>query len=226
MVRSLDRDGELTQVDSPVGNGRRGRGGVDTRDHALARDRTVCDIGTTSRGSAVWWNGSMDTADLLLELYGRIRPLARQAVDGLTPDQLVRSPAAGANTIGWLVWHLARVQDHHVAEILDCDQVWVDGDWAQRFGRESDPSDTGYAHTADEMASVRPDGPASLLSYYDVVENRTRSLIEGSSPSDLDRIVDRRWDPPVTLGVRLVSIADDSLQHVGQAGYVRGLFGW
>src|SRR6056297_2580482 len=142
----------------------------------------------------------MDTADLLLELYGRIRPLARQAVDGLTPDQLVRSPAPGANTIGWLVWHLARVQDHHVAEILDCDQVWVDGDWARRFGREPDPSDTGYAHTGDEMASVRPDGPASLLSYYDTVENRTRSLIEGSSPSDLDRIVDRRWDPPVTLG--------------------------
>jgi hypothetical protein len=42
-------------------------------------------------------------------------------------------------------------------------------------------------------------------------------------PADLDRVVDRRWDPPVTLGVRLVSIADDSLQHVGQAAYLRGL---
>ena len=50
-------------------------------------------------------------------------------------------------------------------------------------------------------------------------------MLEGLSPADLDRIVDRRWDPPVTLGVRLVSIADDCLQHAGQAAYVRGLLG-
>ena len=45
-------------------------------------------------------------------------------------------------------------------------------------------------------------------------------MLEGLAPDDLDRVVDRRWDPPVTLGVRLVSIADDSLQHAGQAAYV------
>ena len=38
-----------------------------------------------------------------------------------------------------------------------------------------------------------------------------------------DRVVDRTWDPPVTLGVRLVSILDDDTQHAGQAAYVRGL---
>jgi hypothetical protein len=43
------------------------------------------------------------------------------------------------------------------------------------------------------------------------------------TPADLDRVVDKRWDPPVTLGVRLVSVVDDDAQHVGQAAYVRGL---
>ncbi|MGB5759783.1 MAG: DUF664 domain-containing protein [Acidimicrobiales bacterium] len=168
----------------------------------------------------------MDVGDLLIELYGRIGPLVQRAVDGLTADQLRQSPAEGANTIGWLVWHLTRVHDHHVAEILDVDQLWVADGWAGRFGLDADPSDIGYGHTAAQVAGVRPESPQLLLDYFEAVDNRTRSMLERLSGSDLDRIVDRRWDPPVSLGVRLVSIADDCLQHVGQACYLRGLFGW
>jgi hypothetical protein len=167
----------------------------------------------------------MDVAALLLELYGRIPPLARWAVDGVEPDRLTEAPSPGANTIAWLVWHLARVQDHHVAELLGTDQLWVTADWAGRFGLEPDPANTGYGHGPEEVVAVRPDRPEVLLEYLDAVDRRTRGLLEGLVPADLDRVVDRRWDPPVTLGVRLVSIADDSLQHAGQAAYVRGLLG-
>jgi len=167
----------------------------------------------------------VDVAALLLELYGRVPPLAREAVDGLDMRQLSESPRPGANSIGWLVWHLTRVQDHHVSEILDTRQVWIDGDWAGRCGLEPDPSDIGYGHSVDEAAAVRPEGPDVLIEYLDAVDRRTRSVLEQLVPADLDRIVDRRWDPPVTLGVRLISIADDSLQHVGQAAYIRGMLG-
>jgi hypothetical protein len=167
----------------------------------------------------------MDISALLLELYGRVPPLARQAVEGLDADALTNRPAPDANPIGWLVWHLTRVQDHHVAELLGEDQVWVGGDRARRFGLPPDPSNTGYGHTAEDVAAVRPDGPEVLLEYLAAVDARTRAMLAGLVATDLDRIVDRRWDPPVTLGVRLVSIADDSLQHVGQAAYVRGLLG-
>lgn len=165
----------------------------------------------------------MDVAGLLLELYGRIAPLAQDAVEGLSPERLSEAPGEDRNPIGWLVWHLARVQDHHVAEILETDQVWVGGDWAARFGLEPDPSNIGYGHSPDDVREVRPESADALVEYLEAVEARTREFLEGLQPSDLDRIVDRRWDPPVTLGVRLVSIADDSLQHAGQAAYVRGL---
>lgn len=165
----------------------------------------------------------MDVAALLLELYGRIPPLARRVVHGLDVDQLTEPVAPGANTIAWLVWHLARVQDHHVAELLETDQLWVMGDWAPRFGLDPDPVNTGYGHTAAEVATVRPERPEVLLDYLAAVDDRTRALLAGLAADELDRVVDRRWDPPVTLGVRLVSIADDSLQHAGQAAYVRGL---
>ena len=165
----------------------------------------------------------MDVAPLLLELYGRIPPLARSAVDGLDAATLARAPQPGANTIGWLIWHLARVEDSHVAELLEADQLWAGGDWAGRFGLDPDPSNTGYGHSPEEVAAVRPDGPDALLGYLDAAHERTTGFLEDLGPDDLERIVDRNWDPPVTLGVRLVSIVDDCLQHLGQAGYVRGL---
>ncbi len=168
----------------------------------------------------------MDVSAVYLELYGRIAPQAERAVQGLTPDQLGHAPEPGANSIGWLIWHLARVQDHHIAEVLDTGQVWVDGDRARRFGLGPDPTNIGYGHRPEHVAAVRPEGPDVLLDYLSAVEARTRPLLQDLSAENLDRIVDRGWDPPVTLGVRLVSIADDCLQHVGQANYLRGLFGW
>jgi hypothetical protein len=168
----------------------------------------------------------MDTAALLLDIYGRVPPLVAEAVEGLDAEQLRRTPAPGTNSIGWLVWHLIRVLDHHGSELLGSDQVWVSGDWAARCGLEPDPSNTGYAHSDGEVRSVAPESADVLVGYLDVVYARTRTLLEGLSDDDLDRVVDRRWDPPVTMGVRLVSIADDCLEHVGQAAYARGLLGF
>lgn len=165
----------------------------------------------------------MDTSQLLLDLYGRIPPLAGDVLSGLGPDQLCQAPEPGANTIGWLVWHTARVQDHHLSELQDTEQVWSGGDWARRCGLDPDPANTGYGHGPEEVAAVRPESVDVLLGYLGAVDTRTRGYLETLSPDDLDGVVDRRWDPPVTLGVRLVSVADDGVQHLGQAAYARGL---
>ncbi|MFI5047421.1 MAG: DinB family protein [Acidimicrobiia bacterium] len=170
----------------------------------------------------------MKVGDVYLELYGRIPSLVRAAVDGLDHAALVKSPGPGANPVGWLVWHLTRVQDHHVSELLAGDQLWTGGGWAARFGRDAAPNDVGFGHTAEQVALFDPVGAALLVEYHEAVDARTRDYLGTLIDADLDRIVDRRWDPPVTLGVRLVSVADDSLQHGGQALYARGIVdtGW
>lgn len=165
----------------------------------------------------------MDAIDVLREAHGRIADEVRGAVDGLTVEQLTWRPSPEANPIAWLVWHLARVQDHHVAEIDGEPQEWATGDWAARFGLDPDPTNTGYGHDADDVAAVQPDGASALLAHYEAAAARTSRLLDTLSESDLDRVVDERWSPPVTLGVRLVSIIDDGVQHAGQAAYVRGL---
>ena len=165
----------------------------------------------------------MDAKDLLLDALGRIPDEVDTAVDGLTPEQLRWAPAEGANTVGWLVWHLTRVQDSHLAELTGEEQVYVSGDWGPRFGLESDADDTGYAHKADQVTSVAPESAAALKGYYDAVHGKSVEYVSGLTAEDLDRVVDKRWDPPVTLGVRLISVIDDDSQHAGQAAYVRGL---
>ena len=165
----------------------------------------------------------MELPDVLRDLFGRVGEHVHEAVDGLDPSDLIWPPAEGSNPIGWLVWHLTRVQDHHVAEILDEQQLWVTGDWAEHFGIAAAPNNTGYGHSPSDVASIRPDSARVLVDYYEAVAARTDELIDGLTPDALDRIVDNRFDPPVSLGVRLVSVADDDIQHGGQACYVRGL---
>jgi hypothetical protein len=166
----------------------------------------------------------MDVREVLIDLFDRVAEHVQEAVDGLGTEALVTPPEPGANTIGWLVWHLTRVQDDHVAEILDEEQEWVSGNWGGRFGVAPDPKNTGYGHSWKEVMSIQPENAGVLVAYYSAVAARTRQLIEGTTEVDLDRVVDERWDPPVTLGVRLISVADDDIQHAAQAAYVRGIF--
>jgi len=165
----------------------------------------------------------VDVREVLLDALSRLDETIPAAVHGLTPEQLRWAPAPGANPIGWLVWHLTRVQDDHVSEAAGTEQAWTTGNWAGRFGLAPDPGDTGYGHGPADVERVHPESAEALLEYYDAVAERTRAYIAGLSEADLDRVVDTRWDPPVTLGVRLVSVIDDDVQHVGQAAYVRGL---
>ncbi|MEE9416716.1 MAG: DinB family protein [Acidimicrobiales bacterium] len=164
----------------------------------------------------------MDASEVLIEMYDRVVPLAKQAVAGLDAEALRLAPD-GANSIGWLVWHLTRVQDDHLSALFESEQVWVEAGWAERFGLDADPNNIGWGHSPDDVARVRPESVDALLEYLDAVDSRSRTWLRGLTSADLDRIIDKRYDPPVTMGVRLVSVADDCLQHVGQANYLRGI---
>jgi hypothetical protein len=165
----------------------------------------------------------MQPRDLLTDGFDRIAESLREAVAGLSPDQLAHRIAPGANPIGWLAWHLLRVQDDHVADVAGRQQVWLAEGWEERFGLDLEPTATGYGHDDAEVDRVRIPSAALLLGYADAVHARTAEYLSGVGAGDLDRVVDESWDPPVTLGVRLVSVLSDDLQHVGQAAYVRGL---
>ena len=165
----------------------------------------------------------MHAKDILIDGYGRIQEEVHAALDGLGPDELHHRPAPDANSVAWLVWHLTRVQDDHLADAFDREQVWLSQGWEKRFGLDLPRHDTGYGHSPAKVAKVRVASADLLTGYYDAVHEQTLDALRGLAAKDLERVVDDRWDPPVTLGVRLVSVLSDDLQHIGQAAYLRGL---
>lgn len=164
----------------------------------------------------------MDISELLTESFSRVGEVLRRAVGGLSVDQLTYRPDPAANTIAWLAWHAGRGEDAQIAVVAGVEQVWTAQGWADRFDLPFARSASGYGQSSEEVGQVRASGEL-LLGYYAAVAEQTAAYLERLEPDDLDVVVDERWDPPVTLGVRLVSIVGDSLQHAGQASYVRGL---
>ena len=165
----------------------------------------------------------MESGELFSDGFSRIHQAVSTAVTGLNLEQAAYRPDPDANSIAWLVWHLTRVQDDHVSEIAGDEQEWIVGGWNVRFGTDADSSNTGYGHTSQQVAAVIPDTLETLSDYHDAVFRRTLEYLAGLGPMELERIVDRSYDPPVSVGVRLVSIINDNTQHAGQARYVRGI---
>jgi hypothetical protein len=157
-----------------------------------------------------------------VDAFDRIRSVVGRLLDGLTDEEAAVQVGPGANSIGWLVWPLTRIQDDHICAAAGIEQAWTAQGWYDRFGVPFDPADHGYGHSEDQVGEVRV--PVELLrGYHDAVHARTLEYVAALTDPDYDRIVDTSFDPPVTLGVRLVSVISDDLQHAGQAAYVKGL---
>lgn len=165
----------------------------------------------------------METSELVLDSLGRVHELVPAVLDGLTADDVAWQPDPGANSIGWLIWHLTRAEDGHLSELAGADQVWTSARWQQRFALPYPQAAGGFGMSADDVAAFRVEDVALLTGYSADVAERARTVVGGLTSSDYDRIVDSHWDPPVTLGVRLVSVMVETAQHIGQAAYLRGL---
>lgn len=163
------------------------------------------------------------TSDLLIDAFDRIAQSVRRTLKDIGEQTLRGRVDPDANSIAWLVWHLTRIQDYHIADVAGREQAWTDAGWRDRFGLPFGDADTGYGHSSADVAALGRATAENLLGYHDEVHRRTAEYLVGVTDDDLARVVDTAWDPPVTLAVRLVSVIADDLQHAGQAAFVRGV---
>ena len=165
----------------------------------------------------------MEVNAIVIDALGRIQNTIRRVLDGMTPDQLYYRPAENSNSTAWVIWHLTRVQDHHISDMGGLEQLWTSDGWHARFGMEADGKNTGTGHTPGDVAKIRPDAE-TLQSYYDAVYERTKTVLSSLTSEDMDRELDEpQYSPLPTIGVRCASIISDNTQHVGQAAYIKGL---
>jgi hypothetical protein len=166
----------------------------------------------------------MEWKELILDGYGRIEQKLEPILKGLTKKELDWQPCAACNTIGWTVWHLARVQDVQIAELMGEDQVYLKDKWYERFKREADPEDTGFGDSAEDVAAFRSPDVKTQMGYLRATLEQSRNYLNSISPEDLDRVLNEPWFKPLpTVAVRLVSILADGHQHAGEVSYIHGL---
>ncbi|QIK71297.1 DinB family protein [Propioniciclava coleopterorum] len=168
----------------------------------------------------------MDANALLIDAIGRPLQAARAVLRDLDADAfttLVQGPVGRGNSIAWLVWHAARQQDAQMADLSGAQQQWVTGGWAERLGVSRGPGSMGFGDTEQQVADLHVSDPADLLAYVTAVTDASVEYLRGLSSDDLAEVVDHNWTPPVTRGVRIISVIDDATAHVAQAEYARGL---
>ena len=172
----------------------------------------------------------MEWQELITDGYGRVLEELEVALTGMTQDDLDQQPHPDCNSMGWLAWHLTRVQDDHIADLMGEEQLWLKDGWYARFNRAPDAKDIGWGHSSEQVSAFRSPDVETLLAYHRAVLERTKRYIATLSLADLDRELNEPWFQPLpTVGVRLVSIMSDDLQHAGQVAYLRGLLkgkGW
>lgn len=160
--------------------------------------------------------------DLLRDAFTRLVEHVDEITDGLDDSVLTYRPTPDANTVAWLLWHSARVQDAQVADVAGVEQAWTAGGWVDKFDLDLPRDDTGYGHSPDDVAKVQT-STENLVGYYRAVHELTLAYVARLDADELERVIDENWDPPVTASVRLVSVIDDCAQHLGQAAYVKGI---
>ena len=169
----------------------------------------------------------MEWQQLIIDIYVRISQVLDRALEGLTQDDLNQQPNPDSNSMGWLAWHLTRVQDRAIADLAGEEQLWIKDEWHSRFIRPADPQDVGVGHNSEDLAAFISPDAQTLLAYHHAVLERSKHYINNLSQTDLDRELDHPRYPRV--GLRLLAIISDNLQHAGQVAYVRGLLkgkGW
>lgn len=164
----------------------------------------------------------MNVSDFVTDAMNTVRGSVVLTLDGLSPEQINQRPADESNPVGWIIWHMARMQDRGMSALTGAPQLWTSGGWHDRYGMPADPDDTGMGHDASQVSAFKAPDATTLISHYDAVLQITLDYLPNLKESDLDQIIETP-PPAATVGARLLSVVNGNLQHVGQAGYVRGL---
>ena len=167
--------------------------------------------------------GAMDAQDVLIDAASRPAAAARELQSKLDPTILNAHPGGHDNSIAWLLWHIGREIDAQLADLSGEPEVW--GQFADRIGLGKAGEAVGYGHTSAQAHAIRVEKAGPLLDYLDAATEALTIYVRNLSDNELGAVIDETWNPPVTRGVRLVSIIDDAAQHVGQAAYIVGALG-
>lgn len=165
----------------------------------------------------------MTLNDFIVDALDKENGFLMDAMDGLGPDQLAWQPAADANSIGWILWHMVRVEDMWIQFFAQFEtEIWEAEGWHEKFGLPT--RDNGFGHTAEQVNNFPTIDLAEFLRYRAAVRQSTLAYLGTLTPEDMER-VPRERRPEMSLGAMFRQIIGEMYQHVGHIAYLRGLQG-
>jgi uncharacterized damage-inducible protein DinB len=145
----------------------------------------------------------------------------KQKLEGLSDAELRWQASVDTNTIAWLVWHMARVEDNWINGVIaGGENVWESGDWAKKTGITA--TGNGYSDTMDEVRALPDVAVSDLLDYYDAVRAAAFEVIDGMSEKDISNEFSRAGRT-VTWAYILGHVIVEEAQHLGQIALIRGI---
>jgi hypothetical protein len=167
----------------------------------------------------------MEATELAIAALTRSYGILERAADGLSDEQFHHLPTPDSNSIAWLVWHLSRWKDNNASRLSGQQSVWEGQGWAEKFGMAADAA--GMGDTPEQVAAFRPKREL-LFGYASAAQAAALERIALLKPADLDRDVETPWGTR-SAGLILTASLNDSIQHIGQIAYLRGMLtgrGW
>ncbi len=165
----------------------------------------------------------MTLSEFIVDALDKENGFLLDAVEGLGPDELAWQPAADANSIGWILWHMVRVEDMWIQFFAQFQtELWETGGWHEKFGLPT--RDNGFGHTAEQVNNFPGVDLAEFLRYRAAVRQATLAYLDTLTTEDMET-VPRERRPEMSLGAMFRQIIGEMYQHVGHIAYLRGLQG-
>ena len=165
----------------------------------------------------------MTLNELIADALEKETGFLMEALDGLTPEEMSWQPAPDANSIGWILWHMVRVEDMWIQFFAQFGaELWETEGWHEKFGLPT--RDNGFGHTSEQVNNFPGIGLQQFLEYRASVREHTLAYLNTLGPADMET-VPRERRPEMSLGAMFRQIIGEMYQHVGQIAYLRGLQG-
>ena len=165
---------------------------------------------------------------VLREAFRIAHQRVRDAVAGLTPDQLVWQPQPGANSCAFLLWHIARTADFYIhTRAQGMPEVWERANWRQRLAVPSMPDgrSIGTGFTDQQVGAMPALPPSEYVAYLDALDLAADRWFEGLVPEALLQEREVAGYPRTQLLAILLQSLGHTHAHRGEIGYVKGLMG-
>lgn len=161
-------------------------------------------------------------AETLRSAFNEYLSQLKRAVDGITVSEAYSQPSPNSNHIGWLVWHMARVEDRWINRILlGVTEEWNSGGWDTRFGL--DPESNGAGQSLEEVLAMPQIPVSELLEYYEAVRARSIAYLDTVKDADLEREYEHPRFGVITGSWIVGHIIVEESQHTGQVALIRGM---